>query len=57
MKIITLDCWKHIPAGESIWNGFAVNGICTAPSEPGTYTLYEEVSEENMHIGWKWVKE
>lgn len=51
MTRVTLDCWKHIGAGESVWNGFAVNGTCTAPEEPGLYTLYELVADGNIHAG------
>lgn len=57
MTRVTLDCWKHIGAGESVWNGFAVNGTCTAPEEPGLYTLYELVADGNIHAGWEWEKE
>lgn len=57
MRRITVDAWKHIPAGETIWNGYAVNGTCTAPSEPGLYTLYEIASDTNTHIWWEWEKE
>ena len=57
MRRITVDEWKHIPAGETVENGFAVNGLCTAPSEPGFYTLYELASDENTHLGWEWEKE
>lgn len=56
MHRITVDEWKHVPAGESVWNGFAVNGTCVAPSEPGFYTLYELVVG-NTHLGWEWEKE
>lgn len=57
MKKVTLDCWQHIEAGETVENGFAVDGYCTAPQEPGSYTLYECVTENNTHAGWEWVKE
>ncbi len=53
MQKITVDQWKHIPAGTKIWNGYA-NGYCTAPSAPGHYTLFEFVSERNTHVGWTW---
>lgn len=56
MRKITIDEWKHIPAGETVENGFAVNGYCTAPAEPGFYTLYE-LADENTHLGWEWEKE
>lgn len=54
---ITIDQWKHIPAGNTVWNGYAVNSTCTAPKEPGLYTLYEIADENNCHIGWEWEKE
>ena len=57
MKKITIDEWGHIPAGETVANGFAVNGYCTAPAEPGFYRLYELVSSSNTHLGWEWEKE
>ena len=53
MHRITLDCWQHINAGETVENGFAVDGYCTAPQEPGMYTLYELVTDGNIHAGWK----
>lgn len=55
--MITTDDWKHIKAGERVYNGFAVDSYCTAPSEPGFYTLYELVDDNNNHTGWKWEKE
>ena len=57
MRRITVDEWKHVPAGESVWNGFAVNGTCVAPNEPGLYTLYELAGDDNIHLGWEWEKE
>lgn len=57
MRKITIDEWKHIPAGETVENGYPVNGYCTAPAEPGFYTLYELASDENTHLGWEWEKE
>ena len=56
MRKITVEDWKHIPAGTTIQNGYS-NGYCTAPSEPGLYTLYEIASDSNVHEGWEWVKE
>lgn len=57
MKKVTIDEWRHIAAGETVWNGFAVNGDCTAPAEPGFYTLYELVTDGNTHAGFEWEKE
>jgi len=50
MQKITVDQWKHIPAGTRIWNGYS-NGYCQAPKEPGFYTLYELVNDRNCHVG------
>lgn len=55
MRKITVDEWKHIPAGTKIDNGNC--GFCTAPSEPGLYTLYQIADDNNCHAGWEWVKE
>lgn len=59
MGRITIPQWKNIPAGQEVWNGFVGgNCYCTAPDEPGTYTLYELVHEDtNTHVGWEWVKD
>ena len=56
MKRITVPCWKNIPSGQTVENGYP-NGYCTAPSEPGLYTLYELADESNCHAGWQWEKE
>lgn len=53
---ITVDEWEHIPAGTTIANGYS-NGYCTAPQEPGLYTLYQLVDQFNCHRAWKWEKE
>lgn len=47
-----------VAAGATVWNGY-VGGqtTCTAPYEPGTYTLYELADEHNCHAGWQWEKE
>ena len=47
-----------VKAGETVWNGF-IGGqtTCTAPKEPGTYTLYELADDNNCHAGWIWEKE
>lgn len=55
-KRLTVDEWKHIPAGTKVANGYS-NGYCTAPSEPGLYTLYEIADESNCHVGWEWERE
>ena len=52
---ITVPQWQNIQAGESVPNGFT--GYLTAPSEPGSYTLYELVNDNNTHAGWEWEKE
>lgn len=56
LERITLNCWKHIPAGETVWNGYP-DSYMTAPEESGTYTLYQLVDDNNCHAGWKWEKE
>ena len=55
MERITVTSWQNIPAGQTVENGYP-NGYCTAPSEPGTYTLYELADEHNCHAGWEWVR-
>lgn len=53
----TLALIEGVPAGKSVYTGYA-NGTCTAPSEPGTYTLYDVVNQErNEHRGWHWKQE
>ena len=56
MREITCDYWQNVKAGHSIATGFGDDEI-TAPSEPGTYTLYELADNNNCHLGWKWEKE
>ena len=56
MQKITIKEWAHIPAGATVANGYS-NGYCTAPSEPGLYTLYQLADDNNCHAGWEWVKE
>ena len=48
---------QHVPAGEEVWNGF-IGGktTCTAPKEPGFYTLIE-YAVNNQHVEFDWVKE
>lgn len=55
IEMITVDCWKGIPAGETVPSGFTYD--LTAPDEEGTYTLYELVDEANIHRGWHWEKD
>ena len=55
MRYITVDEWKHIPAGQTVPSGYSYD--MTAPAEEGTYTLYEIADESNVHQGWKWEKE
>lgn len=48
---------EGIPAGKSVYNGFA-DETCTAPTEPGIYTLYECADLScNDHCGWHWKQE
>ena len=56
MQKITVDQWRHVPAGTRIWNGYS-NGYCQAPKEPGFYTLYQLVNDRNCHVGWRWERE
>ena len=56
MRKITVDEWHNIPDGTTIPNGYSA-GYCTAPSEPGLYTLYEVADDMNRHVGWEWEKE
>lgn len=56
MQKITVDEWKNISAGTTIPNGYS-NGYCTAPVDPGKYTLYEVVDDNNVHKWWEWVKQ
>ena len=56
IRKVTVPEWKHIPAGTTIPNGYP-NGYCTAPEEPGFYTLYQLVDAFNCHQGWHWEKE
>ena len=47
---------EHVPAGGTVWNGG--NIFCTAPNEPGTYSLYELTYESTgAHAGWRWERE
>lgn len=55
MRRITLDIWRHIPAGDQVESGYSYN--LTSPAEPGFYTLYELADEHNTHTGWEWEKE
>ena len=53
---ITVTSWANIPAGQTVANGYS-GGYCTAPSEPGTYTLYElYYTDSNTHAGWEWAR-
>lgn len=39
-----------------VWSGFSEIKL-QAPSEPGTYRLFEVVESGNTHAGWRWEKE
>lgn len=57
-KFITVEQWRHIAAGGTVDSGFPSPATLTAPTEPGYYTLYEEVyPNSNTHAGWKWEKD
>jgi len=55
MRRITLDIWRHIPAGEQVESGYGYK--LNAPDEAGTYTLYQIVDDKNCHQGWEWEQE
>ena len=55
MRRITLDIWRHIPAGKQVESGYSYK-LC-APDEAGTYTLYQIVDDKNCHQGWEWEQE
>lgn len=56
MERITIDQWQHVPAGSAVDSGFSGPDL-TAPAEPGYYTLWELVDENNVHRGFTWQKE
>ena len=56
MQKITVDEWRYIAAGHTIYNGFG-SDTCTAPKEPGIYTMYELVNDGNTHAGFTWKRE
>lgn len=48
--------YSGVEAASEVWSGFS--GIkLQAPSEPGTYRLFEVVESGNTHAGWRWEKE
>lgn len=59
MKMRAIKVQEHVPAGETVWNGYTGGKTtCTAPNTPGLlYTLYEVATDSNVHSGWKWEPE
>lgn len=54
-KRITIEKWKHVPAGHKIPVGRGSNKYKKAPSNPGTYTMYMvmDVYAKDI-IGYTW---
>lgn len=52
---ITRDEWQEVYSGTVVETGYSGKTL-TAPKEEGLWSLYEIVSEENIHLGWKWIK-
>ena len=53
---VTVPIWDGIKAGETVKTGYSGQTL-TAPTEPGTYRLYEEVySGTNTHAGFVFKK-
>ncbi len=52
---ITVDEWENLQPGTVVESGYS--GLTfTAPKEEGLWTLYEIASEDNIHLGWEWVR-
>lgn len=54
-KITIKGYWTNIPAKGIVASGYGYE--LQAPSEEGTYTLYQLVNKNNTHAGWQWSKE
>ena len=53
---LTVPIWDGIKSGESVKTGYSGQTL-TAPTDPGTYRLYEEVySGTNTHAGFVFEK-
>lgn len=56
IMLVTVPIWDGIKAGQSVKTGYSGQTL-TAPTEPGTYRLYEEVySGTNTHAGFVFKK-
>lgn len=56
IRRVTVPSWDGIKAGETVETGYSGQTL-TAPTEPGTYRLYQEVySNTNTHAGWLFEK-
>lgn len=56
IRRLTVPSWDGIKAGEAVETGYSGQTL-TAPTEPGTYRLYQEVYvDSNTHAGWVFEK-
>lgn len=56
IRRVTVPSWDGIKAGETVETGYSGQAL-TAPTEPGTYRLYQEVyADTNTHAGWVFEK-
>lgn len=56
IRRVTVSSWDGIKSGGSVETGYSGQTL-TAPTEPGTYRLYQEVySNTNTHAGWLFEK-
>lgn len=56
IRRVTVPSWDGIKSGETVETGYSGQTL-TAPTEPGTYRLYQEVySNTNTHAGWLFEK-
>lgn len=56
IRRVTVPYWDGIKSGETVETGYSGQTL-TAPTEPGTYRLYQEVySNTNTHAGWVFEK-
>lgn len=52
IRRVTVPYWDGIKSGEVVETGYSGQTL-TAPTEPGTYRLYQEVyTDSNTHAGW-----
>lgn len=56
IRRVTVPSWDGIKAGETVETGYSGQTL-TAPTEPGTYRLYQEVyADTNTHAGYVFEK-